>query len=70
MYGEPDDLKYLIDKLHEAGIGSSWTGCPRAFSDAHAIKEFDGTHLYEHEDLRRGFILTGTVTSLTMAAMR
>ena len=56
MYGEPDDLKYLIDKLHEAGIGVIMDWVPSHFpGDAHAIKEFDGTHLYEHEDLRRGF---------------
>ncbi len=55
-YGTPQDLMYLVDCLHEAEIGVIFDWVPSHFpGDAHAIHRFDGTHLYEHEDLRKGF---------------
>jgi len=55
-YGTPQDLMYLIEKLHEAEIGVILDWVPSHFpGDAHALYNFDGTHLYEHEDLRKGF---------------
>ncbi len=55
-YGTPQDLMYLIDCLHAADIGVIFDWVPSHFpGDAHAIHRFDGTHLYEHEDLRKGF---------------
>jgi 1,4-alpha-glucan branching enzyme len=56
IYGDPDDLRFLIDALHKEGIGVILDWVPSHFpGDAHALKEFDGSHLYEHEDHRRGF---------------
>ncbi len=54
-YGSPDDLRYLIDKLHQAGIGVIIDWVPGHFpKDAWALARFDGTALYEHPDPRRG----------------
>ncbi len=54
-FGEPDDLKFLIDQLHQAGIGVILDWVPSHFpSDEHGLAYFDGTHLYEHADPRRG----------------
>ena len=54
-YGSPDDLRYLIDKLHQAGIGVIMDWVPGHFpKDDHGLNRFDGTALYEHEDPRRG----------------
>ncbi len=54
-YGAPDDLKDFIDRCHEAGIGVILDWVPAHFPrDAHGLVRFDGTHLYEHEDPRRG----------------
>jgi 1,4-alpha-glucan branching enzyme len=56
MFGTPDDLRHLINELHKAGIGVILDWVPSHFpGDAYALKEYDGTHLYEHEDIRRGF---------------
>src|SRR5690606_3631571 len=55
-FGSPDDLKYLIDQLHQADIGVLLDWVPSHFpSDEHGLVFFDGTHLYEHADPRRGF---------------
>jgi 1,4-alpha-glucan branching enzyme len=55
-YGDPQDLMTLIDELHGAGIGVIFDWVPSHFpSDAFALAEFDGTHLFEHADPRLGF---------------
>jgi alpha-1,4-glucan:alpha-1,4-glucan 6-glycosyltransferase/4-alpha-glucanotransferase len=55
-YGSPDDLMALVDSLHQAGIGVIFDWVPGHFpTDAHGLGYFDGTHLYEHADPRRGF---------------
>jgi 1,4-alpha-glucan branching enzyme len=55
-FGEPDDLRALIDAAHQAGIGVILDWVPAHFpQDAWALARFDGTALYEHEDPRLGF---------------
>jgi len=55
-FGTPQDLMYLIDRLHQAGIGVIIDWVPSHFAtDAHGLSRFDGTALYEHEDRRKGF---------------
>ncbi len=55
-YGTPQDLKYLVDRLHQAGIGVIFDWVPSHFpDDLHGLNYFDGTHLYEHADRRRGY---------------
>ena len=55
-YGTPDDFAALVDRLHQEGIGVILDWVPSHFpSDGHALAFFDGTHLYEHEDPRKGF---------------
>ncbi len=53
--GEPDELRALVDALHQAGIGVILDWVPAHFPrDEFALARFDGTALYEHEDPRRG----------------
>ncbi len=55
-FGTPQDLMYLIDRLHQAGIGVILDWVPSHFAtDGHGLSQFDGTALYEHEDPRKGF---------------
>ncbi|MFV0462610.1 MAG: 1,4-alpha-glucan branching protein GlgB [Nostocoides sp.] len=54
-FGSPDDFKYLIDTLHQRGVGVILDWVPGHFpKDAWALARFDGLPLYEHPDPRRG----------------
>ncbi|MCG5434463.1 1,4-alpha-glucan branching protein GlgB [Mycobacterium sp. MYCO198283] len=54
-FGSPDEFRYLVDALHQAGIGVIVDWVPAHFpKDAWALGRFDGTPLYEHADPRRG----------------
>jgi len=55
-YGTPQDLMYLVEHLHQRGVGVILDWVPSHFpTDGHGLSYFDGTHLYEHEDPRQGF---------------
>lgn len=55
-FGEPDGFARFVDAAHGAGIGVILDWVPAHFpTDAHGLAYFDGTALYEHEDVRKGF---------------
>ncbi|MES2379228.1 MAG: 1,4-alpha-glucan branching protein GlgB [Bacteroidota bacterium] len=55
-YGTPQQLMLLIERFHQEGIGVIMDWVPSHFpGDAMALYNFDGTHLYEHADMRKGF---------------
>ena len=54
-FGNPDQFRHLVDRLHQAGIGVIMDWVPAHFpKDSWALGRFDGTPLYEHPDPRRG----------------
>jgi 1,4-alpha-glucan branching enzyme len=54
-FGSPDDFRFLVDKLHTAGIGVILDWVPAHFpKDEWALAKFDGTALYEHADPKQG----------------
>lgn len=55
-FGDPDDFKYFVDLCHQSSIGVIIDWVPAHFpSDSHGLVKFDGSHLYEYEDPRRGW---------------
>lgn len=55
-FGYPEEFKYLVDKLHQNDIGIILDWVPSHFpEDAHGLGFFDGSHLYEHPDRRKGY---------------
>jgi 1,4-alpha-glucan branching enzyme len=54
-FGTPQDFKYLVDTLHQRGIGVILDWVPSHFpNDEHGLGYFDGSHLFEHADARQG----------------
>ncbi len=54
-FGNPKDFMYLVDIMHQNGIGVLMDWVPGHFpKDSFALAEFDGSHLYEHSDPRQG----------------
>ena len=55
-FGSPQDFMYLVNTLHQAGIGVILDWVPSHFAvDEHGLALFDGTHLFEHADPQQGF---------------
>jgi 1,4-alpha-glucan branching enzyme len=55
-YGSPDNFRAFVDRAHTEGIGVILDWVPGHFpADTHGLVRFDGTHLYEHEDIRKSF---------------
>lgn len=54
-FGPPEDFQYFVDYMHQQGIGVLLDWVPSHFpKDGHALSYFDGTHLYEYADERKG----------------
>lgn len=54
-FGAPDDFRHFVDAAHQMGLGVILDWVPAHFPrDPHGLARFDGTHLYEHADPRRG----------------
>ena len=54
-FGTPDDFRYFVDVCHQRGLGVLLDWVPGHFpKDEHGLARFDGTHLFEHSDPRRG----------------
>jgi 1,4-alpha-glucan branching enzyme len=54
-FGTPEDFQYFVDYMHQQGIGIFLDWVPSHFPrDNHALRFFDGTHLYEYKDPRKG----------------
>ena len=55
-YGDPQEFMYMVDKLHQAGIGVILDWVPSHFpGDDHGLYKYDGSHLFEHADPRQGY---------------
>ena len=55
-FGDPDDFKFFVDACHQAGIGVVIDWVPAHFpEDGHGLARFDGSHVYEYADPRRGW---------------
>jgi 1,4-alpha-glucan branching enzyme len=55
-HGSPEDFMAFVDTAHQAGIGVLMDWTPAHFpDDPHGLSQFDGTHLYDHEDPRLGY---------------